>query len=293
MAAKKNHLPDILPFGYTEQNGDFNGLVLSEIDSHTPENSPFRTESYAIVLCVSGHCMKSIGAHTFQVTPHSVHIAKPGAVQLIFGVSPDIKGFVITFSPSFFLDTPVAADIIEQLLTLNPALPPIFSLHEDDFESINNTFDRINTEYKLNTTFSKDIILNMLIELLYRVNRLCTEKPTEPDSAVSRNEQLVRAYKRLIDKHFLTYKTVKEYAALLKVSPKYLGEVIKAETCQTALPIIHHRIIQEARHLLKYTTQTIKEISYVLNFESMAHFSRFFKKYTGISPSDFRKSDEA
>ncbi|KIO77285.1 hypothetical protein TH53_10090 [Pedobacter lusitanus] len=296
MLTKKNILTDVAPFGYLGQDGRyttvFNDLLLAEIRINCPEKVSFKAESYSIILCVEGHCIKTIEPHTFEVPSHSVHISRPKYNQVISDASADFRCLSITFTPSFYLDTPVSASIIEQLLIMNPDLPPLFKLSADDFEMVCDSFNRINTEYQLNTTFSKHIILNQLLELLYRVNRLCTEKIALPDSAFPRNEQLVRAYKRLIDKHFFTLKTVKEYADILKVSPKYLGEVIKTETGQTALPMIHYRIIQEARHLLKYTTQTIKEISYVLNFENIAHFSRFFKKYSGISPSDFRKTEE-
>ncbi|QNK64931.1 helix-turn-helix domain-containing protein [Pedobacter sp. PAMC26386] len=56
--------------------------------------------------------------------------------------------------------------------------------------------------------------------------------------------------------------------------------------------ITHYRVIQETRYLLKYTTHTVREICGILNFESVIYFSRFFKTYSGISPSDFRKAKE-
>lgn len=269
----------------------FNGLMLSEVRSSNIEPAPFKTEFYSIILCIAGYGRKKIGPHTFDVSQYSVHITRPEKSQIFFDVSSDFKSFVINLSPSFYLDSPTSSTIIEQLLIMNPKLPPIFKISDDNLDMISQCFININTEYQLNCTFSKQIILNQIIELLYRINRLCTETPALPDSAFSRKEQLVRAYKRMIDQHFSTYKTVKEYADLLNVSAKYLGEAVKFETGQTALPMIHYRIIQEARHLLKYTTHTIKEISFLLNFENITQFSRFFKKHSGSTPSDFRKKD--
>jgi AraC-like DNA-binding protein len=44
----------------------------------------------------------------------------------------------------------------------------------------------------------------------------------------------------------------------------------------------------EARRLLIYTEKSTGEIAFDLGFEELAHFSRFFKKVTGQSPSEFK-----
>ena len=45
-----------------------------------------------------------------------------------------------------------------------------------------------------------------------------------------------------------------------------------------------------AKMQLKYSNQTISEISYLLNFSHPAYFSRFFKKHTNLSPKAYRAS---
>ncbi|MGY0036383.1 helix-turn-helix domain-containing protein [Pedobacter sp. NJ-S-72] len=191
--------------------------------------------------------------------------------------------------PSFYPDNQIVQDNIVHLLNMKPELVPPFELSDADFDMVRGCFNQINLECHLRATFSKQIIQNQIIELLHKVNRLCTVRPASPDSNLSSSKQLVRAYQRLIDEHFHSIKTIREYADLLNVSPRFLGEVIRENTDQTALRMIHYRIIREARFLLKYTPQTIREISDVLNFESLAYFTRFFKNYSGISPADFRK----
>ncbi|WP_306353790.1 helix-turn-helix domain-containing protein [Flavobacterium sp. '19STA2R22 D10 B1'] len=267
-----------------------NDLLLFEIKNNIKENIPFKTESYSIILCIKGSYTKTSGPHTFNITPHSIHITRPNQQQVFFDVSTDIHCLVITFLPSFFIDTPISSDIIEQLLLLSPKYPPYFQLDENSFDTMYDLYGRINDEYNLDQFFSRNILINMLIELLYRINRLCIEDPFPLESSLPRGEQLIRQYQELIDKHFRTSKTVKEYADLLTISPKYLSEIVKTETGQTALSMIHFRVIQEARYQLKYTSKTIKEISYLLNFNDITHFSRFFKKNCGITPSLFRKS---
>jgi AraC-like DNA-binding protein len=48
-------------------------------------------------------------------------------------------------------------------------------------------------------------------------------------------------------------------------------------------------VILEAKNLLRYSDDSIKEIVYKLNFQSASVFNKFFKLHTGMSPSEYRK----
>ena len=58
------------------------------------------------------------------------------------------------------------------------------------------------------------------------------------------------------------------------------------------LRIIHERIEAEAKRLLLYSQKSAKEITEILGFEDQATFSRFFKKMTGESVSEYRKREK-
>jgi AraC family transcriptional regulator, transcriptional activator of pobA len=80
------------------------------------------------------------------------------------------------------------------------------------------------------------------------------------------------------------------FSEKLHVTPNYLSDVIRHYTGKSALNIIHEYIIEEAKILLKASSKSVSEISYMLGFEYPTYFSRLFKKKTNISPSEFRKS---
>jgi AraC-like DNA-binding protein len=82
-------------------------------------------------------------------------------------------------------------------------------------------------------------------------------------------------------------KKVKEYSEALNMSEKSLNEIVKRHTGESISSIIYKQIIMEAKRLLN-TRLSIKETAYTLNFEDPAHFSKFFKTKTGVSPSEFQ-----
>jgi len=75
-------------------------------------------------------------------------------------------------------------------------------------------------------------------------------------------------------------------------SPKTLSNLFASYDLPSPLRLIHERVEAEAKRLLLYTDKSAKEISEILGFEDLATFSRFFKKMSGKSISDFRKETE-
>ena len=78
------------------------------------------------------------------------------------------------------------------------------------------------------------------------------------------------------------------YAEKLFVTPKHLSAVLKEISGKTAGEWIDHRVILEAKLLLRTTGMNIQEISVALNFSNQSFFGKYFKHLTGLSPREYR-----
>lgn len=133
----------------------------------------------------------------------------------------------------------------------------------------------------------------MLQMMLKRILILCTriyklQNTNEPLSNEQHN--IIREFNFLVEKHFKTEHSVAAYADLLHKSPKTISNTFKKLNEKTPLQFIHDRITLEARRLLYYTDKDVSEIAYELGFSDIQTFSRFFKKQTKTSPTDFRNT---
>lgn len=72
---------------------------------------------------------------------------------------------------------------------------------------------------------------------------------------------------------------------------KYMGTAFKKETGQTILSYHTRLRMNYARRLILTTSHSIDEISQILGYTDALYFSRVFKKYNGLSPQAFRKSE--
>ena len=116
------------------------------------------------------------------------------------------------------------------------------------------------------------------------------------------NTQVVRAsdlqgrgselYNELLDaiaEHHCKASDFKFYADLLNVSSRYLAQVTRRISGKSPKAIIDDYLIHKIELQLKSTDNTVQEIAYRFGFSSQAHFTKFFKKLKGISPTEFRK----
>lgn len=83
--------------------------------------------------------------------------------------------------------------------------------------------------------------------------------------------------------------TVQYCADKLCMSPNYFGDVIKKATGDTASNHIRRFVLQLAKNGLA-AGETVTQVSERLGFEYSQHFSRLFKKYEGITPSEYSRS---
>jgi AraC-like DNA-binding protein len=115
-------------------------------------------------------------------------------------------------------------------------------------------------------------------------------KESLPQPAISNaNLNVIREYNILVEKHFRNMHYVKDYADLLHKSPKTLSNLFPKYSDKSPLMVINERILLEARRLLLYSDKSTMEVADELGYKDPGHFSKFFKKHEGLSPSQFRK----
>ena len=78
------------------------------------------------------------------------------------------------------------------------------------------------------------------------------------------------------------------YARRLNVTEARLNDLCRRMANQSSKELIHDRLVQEARRLLRFSAIPVSEIGYQLGFTDPAYFSRFFTRHAGVPPSEFR-----
>lgn len=264
-------------------------FAVLEIDPSVKPVGVARFGFTSVLLCLSGSLDSIVGQHQFTIKAHDIAIIPAEHINALSGFSADFKAKLIVFRSDFLRKGFLNTAILDELLYINPDYPPIFELDTDNFEANVYKFDKILEEQNKTNPFFLDMIRLYLVQILFDYNRVCEICLLNSTTNMNRQFQIVHKFRKLIDLHFATLKTVKEYADLLHITPKYLSECTKQQLGYSAIDLIHQRILLESEFLLRYSELTIKEISIFLNFDTISHFGRFFKAQKKQTPSEYRQ----
>jgi AraC-like DNA-binding protein len=100
---------------------------------------------------------------------------------------------------------------------------------------------------------------------------------------------LVSDVKRYITKHYTKHITLTEICKEICISTNYLNNVFKSITGKTVIQYIEDYKIEKAKQQLLMPGNRIKVVASELGYYDQYHFSKIFKKETGLSPTQFIK----
>ena len=131
-----------------------------------------------------------------------------------------------------------------------------------------------------------DMVRLHLLELFISVQRNISNNKS---AAVPQQNQLILYnFRKLVNSNFAEKHLPKDYASLLYITPNHLNALCKDLLGKPAGEVIRDRVLLEAKRLLVNDGLSIAQIAAQLNFADNSHFTKFFKKYTGITPELFR-----
>lgn len=163
-----------------------------------------------------------------------------------------------------------------------------FQLSEEEQSTCEAIIAGLQSEFQENDNLKEEMLRILLKHFIIHATRIARKNlHITPDMEESFNT--VRRFHVLVDQHFKERKQVQDYADMLCKSPKTLSHLFSLYNLNSPLKVIHQRVEAEAKRLLLYSSMTAKEIAYFLGFEDQASFSRFFRKVSGESVTQYKR----
>ena len=165
-------------------------------------------------------------------------------------------------------------------------------LGQRETRKINLLLEVFKEEFDDADNIQSEMLRILLVRLIIIATRIARAQFLDETTFDNGKFGIVRHFNLMVENFYRTAHNVQFYAARLNKSPKTLANYYALAGSRSPLQIIQERIALEAKRLFYYTDKSSKEIAYHLGFDDAAHFSRFFKKQTGQSPSEFKKALE-
>lgn len=148
-------------------------------------------------------------------------------------------------------------------------------------------FNAIDREYR-SVGAHRDLALESLLAVLLAWLARQIAPPSMQALPAARGTRHFAGFCRLIETEYARQHPVSWYARQLGITAAHLNALCRKTAGQSALHLVHERLLLEARRNLVYTSLSVGQVSDALGFADAAYFTRFFKQRTGLSPRAFR-----
>jgi AraC family transcriptional regulator, transcriptional activator of pobA len=255
--------------------------------THQHLHYPHRHSFYHVVLFTEGAGFHSIDFENFEVQPWQIYFMIPGQVHS-WNFEGTVDGYVVNFANTYFQSFLLLTEYLQKFSFFNGVVKDsVLQVPADCRQAIEEVFEDLLKAGSQNKRFSDDYIKVLLLKMFIMLSDVVVEKSEEYVS--SYNYTLLKNFQQLIERNYTTLRLPKQYAELLYITPNHLNALCNDLLGMPAGEVIRNRVILEAKRLLVNLDLSISEISFQLNFNDNSYFTKFFKKYVGVTPEDFRK----
>lgn len=251
----------------------------------TIDRSIMLKDGVLIWICRSGSVLASVDG-----TSHAV-----GAGQMLIVFAGTYCRFT-TVSPDFLASTLVGRideeASVHSIVNTFPRLRqnPVVSLLKQENTVLTTLMDYIaasSTNYRNYNRADIDrymlaTLRSELVDIFLRRNLAVKE--------ASANEQLAKRFSVMLVASSFEHRDVEYYANIFGFSSKVFSAKIKRITGMTPSEMIAEAVIKNAKRLLMNASLSTTLVSERMNFETPSFFCRYFKRYTGVTPQQWRQS---
>lgn len=241
--------------------------------------------------------------YNFSGEKHSywelTYVDKGELLTTIDGVSYHLKqGDLIFYAPMQFHTQSTFEKISSSYLTINFKMNfnhadllcnKIFSLQRDSYFIVTRLIEELSNDNLYSDDLSLCYLKELIIQMLRLDNSHFHSKPTTHMQQTYENE-LLNDILLYIDDNIYEKISVSTLCEHFCISTSMLHSLFRKNMNNTAKNYINELKLSKSKELIRNSTHTLSEISEMLGFSSIHYFSKKFKSYFNISPTEYSKS---
>ena len=235
----------------------------------------------------------SYGMRPYKTEEGSIIAVAPGQIG---GGEDDgnllkLSGWAILWSPELIHDTDLGDKIKEYHYFSYFATDPL-KMTDVEWNHITLLIEQLRDELLQNedSPALRGIILGYLRLIMEYCNRIYMRQLEVPQS---KDRDILKKFNYLLEEYYRSEQQMKHgipsvayFAGELAYSPRYFGDMVHKATGGTAIGYIHGYVVDQGKNLLM-KGYSISETAYRLGFDYPHHFTRIFKKVSGMTPREF------
>jgi len=281
--------------GKVPPTGQFQVYRQEEFGCDSTPLTANRRDFYKISLMLRGEGVVSYADKSIQVKGPTFSFSNP---LIPYSWEPSINeqsGYFCLFTENF-IDAGLKQGGLAQSPLFKTGGDHIFFPTAEKAAALSRTFESMLAEMGSGYAHQYDLLRSHVQILMHEALKM---QPADTYyQAMNASQRISELFLQLLEQQFpvdapleaIHLKNANEFATQLSVHTNHLNRALKETTGKTTTEWISERILQEARELLRRRNLDIGGIGHSLGFEHASNFNTFFKKQTGQTPLQFRKS---
>ncbi|MBN1907491.1 MAG: AraC family transcriptional regulator [Deltaproteobacteria bacterium] len=260
---------------------------LETLEKYIIGKGPHVLSYYDITLILEGNGSFRLDEFSFDIEPHKIFFSSPMQVRK-WEIEKMPKGLILIFEEEFLCSFFNDSEFVQRLSYFNAIYhEPVLSLHASDFTYFKSILENIEKEIVGKDKKDNHILRALLYQSLCWLNRLYLKSNTGSEPASGR---YVYEFRKMANRNFKQHHSVCFYADKLHITAGHLNDMVKDHFGTSAKYFIQSRLFLEAKRLLLYSTLSVSEIAWELNFQDDSYFVRAFKNKMGCTPHSYKNS---
>lgn len=289
--ASKIDILDIHEFG---QEQELSGFYCNAFEDHLRTHHkaitvPHKHNFFLTVIFTRGTGTHEIDFERYDVLPGSVFMLNPGQTHY-WELSDDIEGIILFHSKEFFDVNFTTQSVFDFPFFYSVHNPSALFLNTAQTASLVGSFNHMLQEYSKRQAFSTQKIVSLLNGIYIDLSRIYLHSGHNKLLKPGKYAGYLRKLEELIEENFKKEKSASAYADKLNITKRHLNRLTQEMLGKSTTQLITERVILEAKRLVVYGPSSLSDISYELGYGDYTYFSRLFKKWTGLTPSEFGKT---
>ena len=254
-------------------------LILKNASYKDSINEPRKVDVTTFILMDKGESRAIVEGKEYQLQAPCLAVVMPNQTYCLLEASDDLEVRAIIMSNNFTLN--LMSSNLNNMILENPVIDI-----SSDIISFNTYYNvllhTVRSSFKSSHLESaKHLTMSMLYFYARKLEHLEKDK--------KKREIVFDRFCDDVRKFYKINRSIPFYSGRLAVSSKYLNDIVKEKTGITANEYINRQTIIECKALLSSTDMSILKISLMMHFPSYSVFGKFFKRMTGMTPTEYRE----
>ena len=253
---------------------------------------PYRMDAVVLVVCTKGEVRLTSQSSEYVVPSGKMLLVSASVAE--FESVVDSELYLLVFGHDFLTSMNINAAFLVNMMTVLRHGTRVVDISLSS-EALTMMFEGLymSHEKSQGNVYAELSLRHLFCSIIYKMYGVVADKSEKVLGDVGVKDRSGEYFERLLkllSENFREHRTVEFYAEKMNVSSKHLSRVVRSLTDKSVHQWIDEFVVLEIKNMLRYSDMSIQQISYSLNFPNPSFMGQYFKRITGMTPGDYKKT---